>query len=293
MKQLILAAATAIGLCYATGLQADQIPPIGGGYTNVTAIPVNDPAIKAISGALFKPAGAGPFPAVVYLIGCAGLDPPPIRAQLKTDIDHMLAKGMAILIVDSFTPRNEPEGVCANLDGEKAMQYFTRGGNDALAAVAVLKAMPEIDAKRIFLVGFSLGAISSLQAIDSKNAASRDGGVAGVVAYYPFCYDGVDPTVRTLVLIGEKDDWTPAAPCQAVSPARPISRSSSIPALPMSSTCPLTSLSTFSGITWSTTKRRHRTRKRVLTPLWPDKRSKSAISLTICEPKKVRKSRAV
>src|SRR5215475_9356422 len=87
MKRLILAAAvTAIGLSCATGLQAqaaDQTPPIGGGYTNVTAIPVNDPAIKAISGALFKPAGAGPFPAVVYLIGCAGLDPPPIRAQLK------------------------------------------------------------------------------------------------------------------------------------------------------------------------------------------------------------------
>ena len=129
----------------------------------------------------------------------------------------MLAKGMAILIVDSFTPRNEPKGVCANLDGEKASQYFTRGSNDALAAVAVLKAMPEIDAKRIFLVGFSLGAISSLQAVDSKNAASRDGEVAGVVAYYPFCYDGVDPSVRTLVLIGEKDDWTPAAKCQAVT----------------------------------------------------------------------------
>ena len=58
MKRLILATAvTAIGLSYAIGLQAqtgDQTPPIGGGYTNVTAIPVNDPAIKAISGALSK-----------------------------------------------------------------------------------------------------------------------------------------------------------------------------------------------------------------------------------------------
>jgi len=136
MKRLILVAAfTAAGLSYTTGLQAQtggQTPPIAGGYTNVMAIPVNDPAIKAISGALFKPAGVGPFPGVVYLIGCAGLDPPPIRAQLKTDIDHMLTNGMAILVVDSFTPRNEPEGVCANLDGEKAMQYFARGSNDAL-----------------------------------------------------------------------------------------------------------------------------------------------------------------
>jgi hypothetical protein len=44
-----------------------------------------------------------------------------------------------------------------------------------------------------------------------------DSGVAGVIAYYPLCYDGVDPMVRTLVLIGEKDDWTPAAKCQAVT----------------------------------------------------------------------------
>jgi dienelactone hydrolase len=222
MKRLILAAAvTGIGLSCATGLQAqtgDQTPPpIGGGYTNVTAIPVNDPAIKAISGALFKPAGAGPFPAVVYMIGCGGIDPPPLRAQQKTAIDHLLAKGVAILIVDSFTPRNEPKGVCANLDGEKAVQYATRGSSDALAAVAVLKAMPDIDAKHIFLVGFSLGAWSSLLATDSKNAASHDGAVAGVIAYYPFCYEGVDPSVPVLVMIGEKDDWTPAAKCQAVT----------------------------------------------------------------------------
>jgi dienelactone hydrolase len=195
-------------------------PPMGGGYTNVTSIPVNDPAIKAIGGALFKPAGAGPFPAVVYMTVCGGIDAPLPRAVQKTTTDHLLAKGVAILIVDSFTPRGEPSGVCANLgplDEEKAVQYAKRGSNDALAAVAVLKAMPEIDAKHIFLMGFSLGGTSSLLATDSKNPASQDHAVAGVIAYYPFCYDGVDPSVPVLVLIGEKDDWTPAAKCQAVT----------------------------------------------------------------------------
>jgi dienelactone hydrolase len=195
-------------------------PPIGGGYTDVTTIPVNDPAIKAIGGALFLPAGTGPFPAVVYMTGCGGIDGPLNQAQQKTTIDHLLAKGVAILIVDSFIPRNEPKGVCADLgplDGEKAIQYATRGSNDALAAVAVLKAMPEIDAKHIFLAGFSLGGTSSLLATDSKNPASHDDAVAGVLAYYPFCYDGVDPSVPVLALVGEKDDWTPAAKCQAVT----------------------------------------------------------------------------
>jgi dienelactone hydrolase len=110
-------------------------PPIGGGYTNVIAIPVNDPAIKAIGGAMFKPAGRGPFPAVVYMPGCGGIDSAMPRAVQKTLVDHVLDKGMAILIVDPFTPRNEPNGVCGDvdpLDGEKATQYFSRGGNDLL-----------------------------------------------------------------------------------------------------------------------------------------------------------------
>jgi dienelactone hydrolase len=223
MKRLILVAAVAaIGLSYATSLQAQTSgqtpPPIGGGYTDVTAIPVNDPAIKAIGGAMFKPAGAGPFPAVVYMPGCSGIDPPIPRAVQKTLVDHLLAKGVAILIVDPFTPRNEPSGVCGKvgpLDGEKATQYFSRGGNDILGALNVLETMPDIDKKHIFLQGYSYGAISSLFAADRKNPAKAK--IAGIVAYYPFCYDGVDPSVPVLVLIGEKDDLTPAAKCQAVT----------------------------------------------------------------------------
>jgi dienelactone hydrolase len=199
-------------------VSSGQTPPaIGGGYTDVTAIPVNDPAIKAIGGALFKPPGAGPFPAVVYMPGCGGIDGPLLRAVNKTTTDHLLAKGVAILIVDPFTPRKEPSGVCANLgDQEKASQYFSRGGNDILAALKVLEAMPDIDTKHIFLQGYSYGAIASLLATEAKNPANR-AQVAGVIAYYPLCYDGVDPSVPVIVLIGEKDDWTPAAKCQAVT----------------------------------------------------------------------------
>jgi dienelactone hydrolase len=213
-------------LSCATSLQAQTstqapsgqtAPPIGGGYTDVTAIPVNDPAIKAIGGALFKPPGAGPFPAVVYMQGCGGINAPLLRAVNKTTTDHLLAKGVAILIVDPFTPRNEPTGVCANLgDQEKASQYFSRGSNDILAALKVLEAMPDIDTKHIFLQGYSYGAIASLIATETKNPANH-AKIAGVIAYYPLCYDGVDPSVPVLVLIGEKDDWTPAAKCQAVT----------------------------------------------------------------------------
>jgi dienelactone hydrolase len=158
--------------------------------------------------------------AIIYMSGCGGIDAPPNRAQQKASVDHLLSKGIATLIVDPFTPRNEPQGVCANLgnlDEERATQYSSRGGNDALAALNVLKAMPDIDTKHIFLQGYSLGATSSLFATDKKNPANHDAKVAGVIAYFPFCYDGVDPSVPVLVMVGEKDDWTPAAKCQAVT----------------------------------------------------------------------------
>ena len=57
----------AAGAMVALPSMATAAPPIGGGYTNVIAIPVNDPSVKEIAGALFKPQGAGPFPAVVYM----------------------------------------------------------------------------------------------------------------------------------------------------------------------------------------------------------------------------------
>jgi dienelactone hydrolase len=198
-------------------LQAAEAPPMGGGYTNVIAIPVNDPSVKEIAGALFKPQGVGPFPAVVYMSGCNGLNFPPESKQEKAVIDSMLSKGIATLILDPFTPRGEKDGVCDKLNDKTFVQLMTRGGDDAVAALKVVKAMPDIDPDKVFLQGYSSGATSSLYATDMKTPGTHDTKVAGLVAYYPYCYDNVDPLVPTLVLVGEKDDWTPAAKCQAVT----------------------------------------------------------------------------
>ncbi len=193
-------------------------PPMSGGYKDVISIPVDDPATKAIAGALFKPKGQGPFPAVVYMSGCAGLNNNPSEMMLERNvIDHLLARGVATLIVDPFTVRSEPEGVCADLNSREAfMKFSTRGGNDAAAAVKFVAAMPDIDPNRVFLQGYSFGAISSLFALDPKTPSTHSAKIAGLVAYYPYCWDGVETSTPTLVLIGEKDDWTPAALCEAI-----------------------------------------------------------------------------
>jgi dienelactone hydrolase len=211
-----LALATSSMLVSPTIGAGQTAPPMGGGYTDVIPIPVDDPTTKTIAGALFKPAGSGPFPGVIFMTGCAGLNSPEAKAMQKTVIDHLLAKGVATLLVDPFTPRNEPEGICANLNADTFLQYATRGGNDVVAALRVLKATPDIDPNRVFLQGYSWGAISSLFAADPKTPSAHDSKISGVIAYYPYCYDNVEFSSPTLVLIGDKDDWTPSKLCQAV-----------------------------------------------------------------------------
>jgi hypothetical protein len=59
MQSNFLTSATAVAVSAMLGVStlaaAQAAPPIGGGYTNAIAIPVDDPTTKNISGALFKP----------------------------------------------------------------------------------------------------------------------------------------------------------------------------------------------------------------------------------------------
>src|SRR5208337_1096912 len=117
---------------------------MGGGYTNVIAIPVDDPDTKAIVGALFRPQGAGPFPAVIYLGYCASFDSGDERAVQKTLVERLPAKGFATLIVDPYTPRGQSNGVCDEADSSdsNARQYALRGAKDAYAALNALAKLP-------------------------------------------------------------------------------------------------------------------------------------------------------
>jgi dienelactone hydrolase len=105
-------------------------------------------------------------------------------------IDHLLAKGVATFMADTGGP---------------------------LAAVSAVEARPDIDPNRVFLQAYSCGATASLFAVDArKHPEKRDTKIAGVIAFFPKCYADFDPEVPTLVLIGEKDDWMPPEPCQAI-----------------------------------------------------------------------------
>jgi dienelactone hydrolase len=167
--------------------------------------PAAAPAEK-IQAYLSKPAGNGPFPAVVHLHGCGGLSAEARAAAAAQFINW----GYATLVVDSFTTRGITEACLARPIVDRAA--------DAWGALNYLSTLPFVDAKRIAVVGYSQGGIAALQVASLHDAESFEmrPGLAykAAAAYYPSCSAADDQmTMPTLVMIGELDDWSSAKEC--------------------------------------------------------------------------------
>jgi dienelactone hydrolase len=161
-------------------------------------------ASETIEGYLSKPEGDGPFPAIVYLHGCDGLS-----EEART----YNARGYVSLMLDSFATR----GIKNACSPAAPDLLFTRQG-DALGALSYLSSLPYVDAQRIAVIGYSQGAMVALQLASNHQAdifdAPRDRKFKAAVAYYPLCSVASDELiVPALIMIGELDDWTPAADC--------------------------------------------------------------------------------
>ena len=181
----------------------------------VVNIPVDDAKTKFVAAALFEPEGTGPFPAVIILSGCAGVgrDAGIVR---RVNADY-LPKGIATLVVDSFTARGITGGVCSSDPNEpKSVNAVGYRAEDAYAAGVWLTRRPEIDAKHIFLQGYSQGARAAIAAIDAQWPATHQQKFAGVIAFYPYCSSSSKFSVPTIILVGQSDDWTPAKLCEDI-----------------------------------------------------------------------------
>jgi dienelactone hydrolase len=95
-------------------------------------------------------------------------------------------------------------------------EYDARGARDIYAAMDALGAMPEIDANRIFVQGYSLGASAALSAVEARNASAHKAKLAGAIAFSPYCGQDADLSVPALILVGDRDIWTSAKRCQAL-----------------------------------------------------------------------------
>jgi len=149
-----------------------------------------------IQGYLTRPKGAGPFPAVVLLHTCLGLP------AERTSIGARIATwGYVALFVDDFATRGLKE-TCA-VDFKQALP-------DADGALAYLRRLSYVDPDKIAVVGFSQGGDTALK-IASRGAA----GFRAAAAFYPPCanLNGAALAIPTLILVGAKDEVTPAADC--------------------------------------------------------------------------------
>ena len=176
-----------------------------------------------------KPEGPGPFPAVVIMHACSGLGLRSSGAPGRW-ARELGARGYVTVIPDSFTTRGHPDGVCTDASPSRGEVAPSRRVRDAYAALAHARALPYVDGRRVGLMGGSHGGSTTLASMAARQnawdllAREKRAGFAAAVALYPSCgvtlgtwhadgagtYRSVAPL---LILIGEKDDWTPVPPC--------------------------------------------------------------------------------
>ena len=169
------------------------------------------------------PSGTARNPAVALFHGCGGaLDKNGQLGQRLRGYAALLnQQGLHALVVDSLTPRGERE-LCTQRTGTRAVTQAHRR-LDALAAIQWLAQRPEVDAERIGLLGWSNGGSTVLAATNVRqhDVAARPIQPAFAVAFYPGCEAelkrGYETRTPLLMLLGEADDWTPAAPCHQLA----------------------------------------------------------------------------
>ena len=185
----------------------------------VTSIATGEPGVR-IDSWLAKPEGKGPFPAVVLMHGCSGTERNTTHQTVWRGLNAHAAllnkNGYVTLIVDSFGPRRISDGC------QTGGKYYSVQVSDAHAAFDHLASLPFVDADRIGFVGLSLGGGTALQLAlrSSINLRAREGRgtYAALVAYYPWCETSWAYSLKrpVLILIGEKDDWTPTWRCETL-----------------------------------------------------------------------------
>ena len=167
-------------------------------------------ALTPLSNTVFKPAGPGPFPAVVLVHTCGGVEQPHMREHGR----GLWGAGYVVLMQDSHTARGIK--TCR----ERAV-LSTVGALDAYAALRHLAAQPYVDRNRIFIAGYSWGGFVA-QLVSSPQSASAVGSTLrfrAAVSNYGNCDAGTFPRLSRdvdrplLMLMGGSDRETPPASC--------------------------------------------------------------------------------
>ena len=163
---------------------------------------------------------AGRRPAIIALHGCGGLYSKRgrIEDRYTSYTQRWNAAGWHVVAPDSFGSRGQGS-LCVQPAAERTIKVAHRR-DDVLRAAAWLMQRDDVDPQRIAVVGWSNGASTALEVLDRSLWKSQP--PAAIVAYYPGCGGWkrralVQPAAPLLMLLGEADEWTPAAPCQELA----------------------------------------------------------------------------
>jgi len=214
MARRLIAAAALTGLALGARAAPVEVPSLDTRFGGTAVV---------LPSHWFPAAAAGPAPAMVLLHGCSGLldSRGRLGARYVEMAQRLNALGIHALVPDSLGPRGEKE-ICTQRAGARRVTMVERR-RDALGALQWLAARPGVDAKRLALLGWSNGGSTVLAATDLNQPEVRQAVAqpALAVAFYPGCeavrQRGYKPVAPLLMLLGEDDDWTPAAACKAVA----------------------------------------------------------------------------
>jgi dienelactone hydrolase len=185
----------------------------------------------ALQAFLLRPKTQAARAALVLLHGCSGLQNDGQMFGHYRVWSRMFAlRGYVTLVVDSAGSRGFGE-TCTDRPERRTM--LRERPKDAYAALAYLQALPFVRADRVGVIGWSQGGATVLLAIGARSRGRPEGFNApdfrAAVAFYPGAcserlqsrpFVDAEPNTWTtpiplLVLQGEADNWTPAAPCEA------------------------------------------------------------------------------
>jgi dienelactone hydrolase len=225
MQRFILALLACLALAPAAAQEAVEIP---------------NGDDKPLKGVLFRPEGPGPFPAVIALHGCGGLGSNGRLGARHADwAERLRAEGMIVLFPDSFGSRGLGSQC---LVPDRTVRPGKERVSDTYAARAFLMDRADVQKTRVSLLGWSNGASTVLWSVNADKKPKDDRpDFHAAVAFYPGCRLVAQAAERRdwqarlpmLLLIGEADTWTPAAPCrQLVKSATEAGRPAAIVSYP-------------------------------------------------------------
>jgi dienelactone hydrolase len=199
-----LAKVAAFAAALLTGTAVEY--PVAMSQSSASVVEFENPLASSppLQGYLRQTNSRGPSPAVVLLHSCNGN-----WRRLDERWGRRIASwGYVTLTVDSFGPR----GIENTCDSGAPVDL----ASDAYRALRFLVQQPFVDPARVVALGFSQGGWLALTSVE-RGAVERasPNKFRAAIAFYPPCGGFKDDmTVPTLILVGELDDWTPAAECR-------------------------------------------------------------------------------